>query len=333
MHMSDALVSPAVGGALWAAAGGLGAACARRVEASADERRVPLMGVLGAFVFAAQMVTFAIPGTGSSGHVSGALLLAALVGPEAAFVVLASVLLVQALFFGDGGLLALGANAVNLGLPGAFLAYPLVLRPALRRSRARGTVLAASTAAGALALGLGGALVAAETAASGISRLPFGAFALALVPVQAAIGAVEGFVTGAMLFALWRARPELAPAAAPAAASPARRLRPVVAALAAGALALAGGLSAYASARPDGLEWSLARVGGAAPFSVPATVLHAAAARVQAATALFPGYGEGGGRAAVSRAGLAGSVLLLAAGTAAYVALRALARRRARSGP
>src|SRR6516165_3034633 len=113
--MSDALVSPAVGGLLWAGAAGVAAWSARRVDADGDERKIPLMGVLGAFVFAAQMVNFAIPGTGSSGHLGGGLLLAALLGPEAAFLVLASVLGVQALFFADGGLLALGANAVNLG--------------------------------------------------------------------------------------------------------------------------------------------------------------------------------------------------------------------------
>src|SRR5512138_3185630 len=101
MHMSDALLSPAVGGTLWAAAAGLVAASARRVERDPDPRRAPLMGVMGAFVFAAQMVNFSIPGTGSSGHLGGGLLLAALVGPEAACLVLCSGLGVQALFFAD----------------------------------------------------------------------------------------------------------------------------------------------------------------------------------------------------------------------------------------
>ena len=86
------------------------------------------MGVAGAFVFAAQMLNFAIPGTGSSGHLGGALLLAILLGPEAAFLVMASILAVQALFFADGGLLALGCNIFNLGFFPAFVAYPLVYR-------------------------------------------------------------------------------------------------------------------------------------------------------------------------------------------------------------
>ena len=73
------------------------------------------MGVLGAFIFAAQMINFTIPATGSSGHLGGGLILTILLGPYAAFLTIASVLMVQALFFADGGLLALGCNIFNLG--------------------------------------------------------------------------------------------------------------------------------------------------------------------------------------------------------------------------
>ena len=110
MHMADALLSPAVGGAMWA--GSLGALiyCAKKMKEKMDEKMIPLMGVLGAFIFAGQMINFTIPGTGSSGHIGGGMLLAILLGPYAAFLVIASVLVIQALFFADGGLLALGAN-------------------------------------------------------------------------------------------------------------------------------------------------------------------------------------------------------------------------------
>ena len=115
MHMADALLSPTVGiGFYGASAVALGWST-RELGRSADTRLVPTMGVLGAFVFAAQMLNFAIPGTGSSGHLAGGLLLAAVLGPAAAFVCMTSVLLVQCLLFGDGGLLALGANVFNLG--------------------------------------------------------------------------------------------------------------------------------------------------------------------------------------------------------------------------
>lgn len=83
MHMSDALLSPAVGGTMWAATAGVAAYSARRIDGLGEASRAPLMGVLGAFVFAAMMVNFSIPGTGSSGHLGGGLLLAVLLGPYA----------------------------------------------------------------------------------------------------------------------------------------------------------------------------------------------------------------------------------------------------------
>src|SRR5512134_3710619 len=128
MHMADALLSPAVGGTLWGATTVTVAFCSKRVRERADERSIPLIGVLGAFIFAAQMINFTIPGTGSSGHLGGGLLLAALLGSHAAFLAIASVLVVQALFFADGGLLALGCNVFNLGFFPALVAYPYIYR-------------------------------------------------------------------------------------------------------------------------------------------------------------------------------------------------------------
>jgi hypothetical protein len=78
MHMADALISPAVGGTLWAASAGLIAYSSRKIKQDMDDRRIPLMGVLGAFIFSAQMINFTIPGTGSSGHLGGGMILAIL---------------------------------------------------------------------------------------------------------------------------------------------------------------------------------------------------------------------------------------------------------------
>ena len=137
MHMADALLSPAVGGTMWVATAGTIAYCAKKVQRDLDDRKIPLMGVLGAFIFAAQMINFTIPGTGSSGHLGGGLLVAILLGPSAAFLTIASVLTVQALFFADGGLLALGCNLFNLGVIPAFVAYPLAYPIASSTSSSR----------------------------------------------------------------------------------------------------------------------------------------------------------------------------------------------------
>ena len=127
--MADALVSPAVGGAMFAASAALVGISARKVRENFDNSKIPLMGVMGAFVFAMQMINFTIPATGSSGHIGGGMMLAALLGSYPAFLVISAVLIIQALFFADGGLLALGANIFNMGFWTCFIAYPLVFLP------------------------------------------------------------------------------------------------------------------------------------------------------------------------------------------------------------
>lgn len=287
MHMADALVSPVVGGTMWLAACGLIGHSVRRIEASAKDHLVPLMGVLGAFVFTAQMINFTIPGTGSSGHLGGGLLLAALLGPHAALLVIASVLTVQALFFADGGLLALGCNIVNLGFFPACVAYPWVYR-VIARGRygpMRGSV--AALAASVLGLQLGALSVVVQTQASGIAELPFGPFAALMLPIHLAIGVVEGCVTAAVVAFVARARPEVLPAAD---AGPARSLRPVVAALLIAAVLTGGLLSGWASSHPDGLEWAIARVSGAEEAPAAPGTWHARLSAAQERTAVMPDY-------------------------------------------
>ncbi|HLO66613.1 MAG TPA: energy-coupling factor ABC transporter permease [Holophaga sp.] len=306
MHMSDALVSPAVGGAFWAASGWALARSARTVSRDAPDGGVPLTGVLGAFIFAIQMVTFAIPGTGSSGHLGGGLLLALLLGPEGAFLTLASVLVVQALFFADGGLLALGCNLFNMGFIPAFVALPLA------GNRRTPGILAAAVASALL----GAAAVAFETRLSGITQLPLGAFLLALLPIHLVIGLVEGLATAAVLRFLHKARPELR--------TPGTRGWRPAALVGLLALVTAGGLSVVASRNPDGLEWAIARVAGREP-APPPDPAHLAAARLQASAPL-PDYalkGREPGRAQTSLAGLAGGALTLALVAGAAFALRA----------
>ena len=110
MHMADALVAPAVAGTMYLCSGLAGGYSVHRVRLEDDQKKIPVMGVMGAFVFAAQMINFTIPGTGSSGHLCGGMMLSALLGPYAGFLTMIGVLLIQCLFFADGGLLALGCN-------------------------------------------------------------------------------------------------------------------------------------------------------------------------------------------------------------------------------
>ena len=319
MHMADALISPAVGGSLWAVAAACVAGCARRVRQSAREDLVPTMGVLGAFVFAAQMINFTIPGTGSSGHLGGGLLLAVLLGPAAGFLVIASVLVVQALFFADGGLLALGCNIVNMGLFPAFVAYPLLYRSIAGGDRRSARAWAGALVAAVVGLQFGAFAVVLETTLSGLTDLRFGAFALLMQPIHLAIGIVEGLATAAIVAFVARARPESFAAEAPPAAG-----RRTLVAVAAAAVLIGGGLSWFASAHPDGLEWALARATGHEELAPGKDAAHAGAATLQQRTAIMPDYQVPGHAAAgPTAAGLLGGAI-----TVGLVALAGWALRR-----
>jgi cobalt/nickel transport system permease protein len=314
MHMADALLSPAVGGALWAASAASLAWSARRVRSEGDDGKVPLMGVLGAFLFAAQMINFAIPGTGSSGHLGGGLLLAILLGPAAALLVVASVLVVQALFFADGGLLALGCNIFNLGFLPAFVAYPLCYRPLAPAGAGPVRQMLAAILAAVVGLQLGAMAVVAQTVASGISALPLPTFAAFMLPIHLAIGVVEGVVTALIVSFLRDARPEvLLPASTGSGGR--RRTAAILLVL---AVLIGGVLSQFASGDPDGLEWSIARVAGHAEAAVPVTATHATLSALQQTTALLPDYdfareadAPSGARLGTSVAGLVGGTLTL----------------------
>lgn len=259
MHMADALVTPAVGVAMWAAAAVLTAASAKKLELQNDDRTVPLMGVLGAFVFAGQMLNFSIPLTGSSGHLGGGLLLAALLGPAGAFITIASILAVQALIFADGGLLAWGCNVINLGFWPCFVAYPLIFKPLVGAGTSKPRLWLASVIAAVVGFQLGAFSVVMETALSGVARLPVVPFLLLMQPIHLAIGLVEGLATAAILGFLHQARPELLRRDA---MGTGRSLRPVLIGLFIGALLIGGMSSWFASANPDGLEWALRELAG-----------------------------------------------------------------------
>lgn len=234
MHMESMLVSTVVGASLWGVSGASLGLAAPRVK-RAD---LPLTLGAGAFVFAAQMLNCAIPATGASGHLVGAVLLSALVGPCAGFVAMAAILAVQCLGFDDGGFLAYGANLFNMGLIGCLCGGAF-----LRRRRSSGMTMAWAMLASVAALVLGALACCAEVALSGVGSLSLADFAASMVPIHLAIGVGEGLLTG-MILVLARARE--------------RSWATLTAGFACCAVLLVC-LSGWASTAPDGLEWSIER--------------------------------------------------------------------------
>jgi cobalt/nickel transport system permease protein len=290
MHMADALLSPAVGGTMWAVSAGTIVYCSAKLRREFDDRKVPLMGVLGAFLFAAQMINFSIPATGSSGHLGGGLLLAILLGPCAAFLTIASVLVVQALFFADGGLLALGCNIFNMGFFPAFVVFPFFYRRVIGCDPSRSRLTAVTMISALIVLQLGPFAAVLETLCSGISSLPFSAFVLLMQPIHLAIGLVEGVVTVAVVSFVRKARPEILQGAFQARPTGFHPVRNVALMFLAIAVITAGVVSSFASQDPDGLEWAIARVTGKTRLQAPAQGVHDTLAALQGKSAWFPDY-------------------------------------------
>lgn len=335
MHMADALLSPAVGLTMAAVSAGTVAYSVRALnKGGLDEKKIPVMGIMGAFVFAGQMINFTIPATGSSGHIGGGVLLAALLGPQAALLTLAAVLIIQCLFFADGGLLALGCNIFNMGVCAAMIAYPLVFRPLVKKGMTKLRITLASVLAVVLGLQLGAFCVVLETAVSGVSGLPISTFLLLMQPIHLAIGLVEGLVTAAVLCYVHSVRPELLESSLRREKlEPHLPLKKVLATLLVLTVLVGGGLSLFASSYPDGLEWSIAGVSGSSELTAEGEVYDASAAVVDA-TAILPDYafsdnGDNPGGTVVS--GLLGSAIVLAVAGGAGV-LIAKTRKRHKAG-
>ncbi len=291
MHMADALLSPAVGTTLWAGTAAVGGYASKKLKVQIDDRMIPLMGVLGAFIFAAQMINFTIPGTGSSGHLGGGMILAIILGPHAAFLVMASVLMVQALFFADGGLLALGCNIWNLGIYPCFIAFPFIYKPLAGDGTNSRKILIAALVSGIVGLQLGAFSVVLETMLSGKSELPFGTFVMLMQPIHLGIGIVEGFVTAGVINYVRGVRPELLESVVHARPLDAGlSLKKVLISLAVFAIITGGSLSWFASTRPDGLEWSIEKVFGKPELPEQERGIASTLKEIQEKTAFLPDY-------------------------------------------
>jgi len=323
MHMADALLSPAVGGTMCAVSAGLIAYSVRKIRQNFDESRIPLMGVTGAFVFALQMINFAIPGTGSSGHIAGAVLLSALLGSCPAFLVMASVLLIQALFFADGGLLALGANLFNMGFFGCFVAYPYVFRPIAGNSASPARLSLAACAACVVSMTLGALSVTLMTLVSGVTELPFAVFISAMVPIHLAIGLGEGLATLAILRFVRRNLPDFQDSKLESTGFSFGNLCWV---FTLSALVIGGGFSLLASSKPDGLEWSMERVAGTTELTAKSP-LHQFSAWLSERCAFLPDYSIPGNEVwyGTVLAGIVGVLVLI--GTSFFIYRRSLKRK------
>lgn len=206
MHIPDGFLNTGTTVAAWAvSAGGLGYAV-NRVNRELGERQVPMMGVTAAFIFAAQMLNFTVAG-GTSGHLLGGALAAILLGPWPAMLVLTSVLVVQALLFQDGGLLALGVNILNMAVIGVLVGW--VTYVGLRRLLGEKTwaTMVSGFSAAWLSVVIAALACAVELALSGTSPWQVALPAMGLVHMLIGIG--EGLITVAVLAFLRVTRPDL----------------------------------------------------------------------------------------------------------------------------
>jgi cobalt/nickel transport system permease protein len=246
MHIPDAFLSVLVSVILWVLSAAAIAYALRRVSKDLDERRIPLMGVLAAAIFAGQMLNFTVAG-GTSGHLMGAAIATILLGPWAAILVMTVVVGIQAFIFQDGGLLALGANIFNMGVIGVAVSYFVYRTLRQLLGSQRWSLVVSSFAAAWLSIEIAALAVALQLAISGTSTANL--VVPAMAGIHAVIGIGEGLITvGAILFLL-TTRPDLVEAGGKA--QPVGRLVWGVGLIIAVALAVA---SPLASANPDGLE-------------------------------------------------------------------------------
>jgi cobalt/nickel transport system permease protein len=294
MHIPDGFLDSKVAlGTAAIAVIGVGVAL-RQLERTLPPRKVPLLGLGAAFVFAAQMLNFPIGG-GTSGHLIGSVLITVLLGPAAAAVVLTAVLLMQCFLFADGGITALGANIVNMAIV-APVVGSAVLSACRRWIRGQhGLVVGAAFAAWCSVI-VASATCAGQLALSGTVAANVGFSAM--LSVHAVIGIGEGLITALVVVALLRARPDLL--ANDREQPEVGRGVPWLAAIA--SIVVMVCLAPFASEAPDGLEW----VAGVLGFE------HAAVAPASAPLENYQASFLGSPWSAVCVAGAIGTVVVFA---------------------
>ena len=254
--MANELLSvPVAAGTIGLAAAGIGLIC-QRAKKIVTSDKIAMMGIMGAFIFAAQMVNFQLPFMpGTSGHMVGAVLLAIILGPCAGAIVISSVVIVQCLIFQDGGLLAIGCNLINMAIVPSFIGY-YIYRFITAGKESRPRLYTASIIASIAALVVSAGLVPVQTALSGVLKVPFTTFLFTMLGVHLIIGIIEGLITAAVVIYLRQMRPEVLADCSPAQNRLSRKA--LLTSIAIATIVIAAGVSLFASGYPDGLEWSYA---------------------------------------------------------------------------
>lgn len=262
MHIPDGFLSLPIALLFWAATLVLLSIAVRKTQGQLGERQIPLMGIMAAFIFAAQMLNFPVAG-GTSGHMLGGALAAIVLGPWAGMLVMACVIGLQGLLFQDGGLVVMGANIFNMGLLTALIGYGLYRNMAGQNRTVR---LVVAGVAAWLSVMAGAFVTALQLGFSGTS--PFGLVIPAMLGVHALIGMGEALITVAALTFIAKTRPDLLAAEkVKAQGSAGWVLMGLVITV---VLVL---FSPLASANPDGLERVAANIGflaqgQAAPYTI-----------------------------------------------------------------
>lgn len=267
MHLGNGIICPVTGIPMLAIAGVSAIWALKKARKDFKRENIPQAAALTAFVFALQMINFTIPSTGSSGHIIGAVLLAALLGPYAAFLAICAILTVQAVFFADGGLMALGCNIFNMGFLACFVVYPLVYKPLVNNKKYALGAFLSSVAA----LQLGSIAVVAEAYLSGSITSNLSSFAALMQGIHLAIGAAEGLFTAAVVYAVMNTK---------------IRQSILTSVFAISSLVIGAFLAQYASQNPDGLEWSLLKMSDSMVMQTQG-VLYSVSEAIQAKTAVL----------------------------------------------
>ena len=267
MHLGNGIICPVTGIPMLAIAGVSAIWALKKARKDFKRENIPQAAALTAFVFALQMINFTIPSTGSSGHIIGAVLLAALLGPYAAFLAICTILTVQAVFFADGGLMALGCNIFNMGFLACFVVYPLVYKPLVNNKKYALGAFLSSVAA----LQLGSIAVVVEAYLSGSITSNLSSFAALMQGIHLAIGAAEGLFTAAVVYAVMNTK---------------IRQSILTSVFAISSLVIGAFLAQYASQKPDGLEWSLLKMSDSMVMQTQG-VLYSISESIQAKTSVL----------------------------------------------